>query len=378
MPETRDNPNTRRAFWKPNSTVARKQEGRTAQAGPCTLTPPQTPAGALSRRHLLGTAALLCALLVPAHGAGDQHPEEFTLLHITDTHVCDLKGHHSLFVKLRGHHEVGAEVLRDFLLTVPRKTSADAVIITGDLIDFYATEPRPGEVRSGQIDYFAKAVGVSPVPVWMTLGNHDIGSLTIDPATGKFKVSRHDAHKARAKWIREFECFRNGTHYAVARTVGDTKFRLVFLDNYFPLNTGESNFFGDRFQMDWLAYQLRQDPDERIVVFTHIPIRIAEPDSNSSEPEAAARWESVPKIYYDRFLQLLDEHPSVVAVVAGHRHENVIETVRLPSGRELTQVQTADLQPDPGNWRIIRLTEKTVEISYPESSESERKIGLHN
>jgi hypothetical protein len=43
-------------------------------------------------------------------------------------------------------------------------------------------------VREGQIKRFAEAVKDCPVPLWLTLGNHDVGNLTIDPATGKFQV----------------------------------------------------------------------------------------------------------------------------------------------------------------------------------------------
>ena len=57
---------------------------------------------------------------------------------------------------------------------MPEQVGADALVITGDLIDFYEGETVEGTLRAGQIEPFTALLSQSKIPVWMTLGNHDI------------------------------------------------------------------------------------------------------------------------------------------------------------------------------------------------------------
>ncbi|MDD4270804.1 MAG: metallophosphoesterase [Pirellulaceae bacterium] len=140
----------------------------------------QTSAKPLAR--FVGIMPLLLLLfggLLPAAGA--DHPSSFTILHVSDTHVCKLEGYTKQLAKKLEHFGRGYEPLRQLLSTVPGQVAANAVVITGDMIDFYEGEAGDGSLSAGQIEHFASLLPLMNVPLWLTLGNHDIQTHASSP-----------------------------------------------------------------------------------------------------------------------------------------------------------------------------------------------------
>ena len=285
----------------------------------------------------------------------------FTILHVTDTHVCKLEGYNSQLVKKRDHFGHGYEPLSQLLSTVPGQVGADAMVITGDMIDFYEGETADGRLWAGQIEHFATLVPQLKVPLWMALGNHDLqthaNSVDGVARIGGRSTANPHSQAARAAWIRQCECFRNGTYYARDVHVGNTHWRLYFLDNGYKVLSGPSSeiYWGVP-QLEWLTNELRQSPDQKAILFFHIPLSESPRTADAGEPQG---------IY-----KILDDHPSVVAAFCGHGHKNIVfDKIKLPAGHAITQVETAAFGYDRNAWRTIKLSEDTITVSEAGSSQ---------
>lgn len=102
-------------------------------------------------------------------------PDTLSFLRITDTYVIsDLGFYHTGIEGDRKHYGLGNEPLKHFLHATPEKTNCDFVDITGDLIDFFEAQTGDGKMLDFQADQFVRLTDGSPVPVFATLGNHDI------------------------------------------------------------------------------------------------------------------------------------------------------------------------------------------------------------
>ena len=120
--------------------------------------------------------------------------------------------------------------LNMFLESAKAKLNADLIVITGDLIDIYEGETPYGSLLADQIDYFKMIVQKSPTPLLLTLGNHDITTYYsgLNPAQDDHQFH---AQRARADWITNLSCFRQGTYYSRPVRVGNTTYRFIFGDN---------------------------------------------------------------------------------------------------------------------------------------------------
>ena len=105
--------------------------------------------------------------------------EVYKVVQLSDTHLCNLDGYHPAFVQSRSHYGDGVESLRQFLTSRSRQMHVDAIIITGDLIDFFEAETAGGSWLSTQIEQFAPLFNQSETPLLMTLGNHNIQALFV-------------------------------------------------------------------------------------------------------------------------------------------------------------------------------------------------------
>jgi 3',5'-cyclic AMP phosphodiesterase CpdA len=302
---------------------------------------------------------LLVCLFSAFHVAAQS--DTLSFLHISDSHLIfdfekiqpDLAGNRKGFTH-------GQESFNRFCQNVPQQTNADFVVFTGDLIDFYEGETKNNEMFGTQIEQFAQMLKACNIPVYATLGNHDIVSYSWDTAR---VTSQSKAPKARKVWKRNLDCFQNGIYYSHDYNVGQTNYRIIFLDdskNLFRNNkVGKVPFLGNA-QLRWLKRQLNESSDDIEIVLMHIPFFQQEPD------------EKVNKLY-----ATLSSHPSVKMVMAGHNHKNRILNFSA-EGVSFFQVQTAGLANNSEAWRLIRLTEKNILVSVQGKEESELIIKLEN
>ncbi|MCX8037938.1 MAG: metallophosphoesterase [Candidatus Sumerlaeia bacterium] len=319
-----------------------------------------------ARRMFLFFGLQIFLLLVVGcarHTALVHRDSSFTLLHLTDTHLCHLDQYHPTLIEKRKHYGNGREPLLRALTAGARKAGADAIVITGDLIDFFEGTTAKGDVRAGQVERFVRTASRARVPLWLTLGNHDISTHVIG-GKGESRPNQLRAQVARAAWIRQMDCFREGTGYFRDVRVGSRLWRLYFLDASYRAADEPTGNLWDRPQLDWLANELRQSPERTAILFFHIPLPVGDTNGDGDSFPVPKVW-PLPDTYQKGIFKILNDHPSVVAAFVGHNHKNIIEDIPLPAGHSVAQVETGAFAADPKNWRTITLTENALIISKP-------------
>ena len=279
------------------------------------------------------------------------------ILQISDTHlVSQLQYSNPIFAKLRSHLIGSTDSLKKFFKIYPQKYNADAVIINGDIIDYYKTvSSHFGNNLSNPISKFNSITKLCKKPLYLTLGNHDIASFLVNEIDST-KIEIHsDANNARAEWIREIPVFKNGTYYKKEYLVGKTKYHIFFLDNAYRLNdkyiNGQSRVL-DKIQLDWFNEQLEKIGSEPVILFLHIyfPIGDINGDGIYFRKNKSINWPDTVACS-DGLLKTLNEHSNIKAMFVGHQHRNVWEEIIFPSGNKIYQIETSALFKTTKNWR---------------------------
>lgn len=313
--------------------------------------------------------------LVPPSAYPAIKSDTLTILHITDTHICNLTGYHPFFAQKRQQYGQGAAPLMKFYSMIPRQTNADLVVNTGDNIDFFQEESANGDMVDTQVERYARLLDFCPVTLLCTLGNHDISDYWVD-SDSTYRTHQANAHQARAAWIRNVACFRDGTCYSRQFQVNDTQYRLIFLDNAYRTAKDPIPFVIDPMQLDWLNYQLQASKQDVEILFMHLPLPIE--DANQDKiifAKTPIKCDSS-TVSSNRLLKLLNDHSSIRLVVTGHGHKNIIEDATFLDGHVITQVETGAFADNPQNWRLIKLTGREILISNPGNSEIQYRISL--
>ena len=318
-------------------------------------------------------SALICVSMSIA-SAGS--PDTLDIVHISDTHICNLDGYHPRFVESQKHYGSGARVFAAFLKAIPGELNADALIITGDLIDFYEAETRRSEMLATQIEQFVTLTDPCPVPLYMTLGNRDITSYWVDEEDTTIDYLKHQIHaqKARATWIRTTPCFHNGTYYARDFAVGNTTFHFLFLDNGYSLHDGGRMI--DKPQLDWLVHHVDKAGADPVVIFMHIYLSVGDKNGDGLFfRQRELDWPDDTSCS-SGLLRVLNENRHIKALFVGHGHKNVIEKIDFPAGHDIYQCETGGFGDKPDNWRLLRFTDKSIVVCEPGVRRAERIISL--
>jgi len=310
-------------------------------------------------------------IVFPKFNYAQDSPNVLKILLLTDVHTCNLAGYHPAFVSSREHYGNGIEPLTIFLKTQPQKMGADAVVITGDLVDYFEAETEKGPWLATQIEQFSTIYYQCPVPVFLILGNHDIASYWIEGADGK-KSFQINTHKARAAWIRNISCFHDGTYYVRNFKVGATQYHFIFLDNGYSLRNGS---LIDKPQLDWLNYQVKAAGDDPVVIFMHRYLPVADLDGDGIAFNTKSPISINEQACSRGFLKTLNENENIKAIFVGHGHKNVSEEIPFPGGHKVLQTETAAFAQNPNNLRRINFYES--KISVYECGEEKVELELH-
>ena len=289
-----------------------------------------------------------------------QQNDTLSFLHISDIHlIFNVQMFQKDLAQNRSLYGNGVKPFKEFLKKVPGETRSDFVVATGDLVDMFEGEMAVGGKMKSQSEQFSRLLNSCKVPVYLILGNHDISSYSWKDSA---KVSTQIfAERARATWIKNADCFNEGTYFSQVYNVGKTSYRMIYLDNgynLFPPGSNLKNPYIDKIQLFWLKDQLQKSVDDIEIIMIHIPIT-----SNSVHQNPS-----------NEFYSLLSENPSVKLVLAGHDHKNAIKVFPSAQNNIITQVQTGSFGQNNDNWRVIRLTENKIIISLPGKTEKEIEI----
>ena len=325
------------------------------------------------------TFALLFTICCQAGKAdADGSSDTLTFIHVTDPHVCNLTGYQPFFTEKRKHFGNNAEPLSQFLKTVPKQRKSDLVIITGDNIDYYEAETETGAMLDTQIEQYARLIEVSEIPVYLTLGNHDLASYSVNAGSTQILNNQFNAVRARAAWSRNAPCFKDGTYYSRVFEVEKTTIRFIFLDNGYyateEVSDGLLPFIVDQPQLRWLDAQLKASDSDIEIIFMHMPLNYGKMEANKVLTEPISKYSAQGK-YYNLF-NVLEKNSSIRVLFAGHKHINSINNYTLQDGKKLTQVMTGAFGYDTANWRLVKLTKNNIIICFPNSSKPEYIIEL--
>lgn len=286
--------------------------------------------------------------------------DTLSFLHITDMHLMfNLENYDTDIVHHREYtrgYKGTNQKFDQFMQTTPDKTGSNMIIATGDMIDFFSSTTAEGETLEYQVEQFARLLDNYHHPLLLTLGNHDIFSYI----WGKNKVIPDQllTGSARAAWIRNFDCFRDGTYYSRIFEIGKTNYRLIFLDNSFYRFKKEENMVNpyiDKPQLHWLKDQLNKSENEIAIILMHLPFT-----------DESTLAESNNDLY-----TALSGESSVKLILAGHFHKGSVNKFPVGNNHEIIQVGTDALVNDANNWRLINLTENNIIVSSTGSTDNE-------
>jgi len=322
--------------------------------------------------RVLTMGVLWSAVYLPVSLANTSGLDTLTFIHVTDVHACNLTGYHTFFVEKRQHFGNNIRTFPEFLKTIPDKYDADFVIVTGDNIDYYEAETAKGDILDTQVEQYSNLIDQSKIPVYLTLGNHDIASYRINPGpvVGNNQL---DAERARATWMRNLPCFKEGTYYSHVFEIDTVTFRFIFLDNSYysteEISDGALPFTVDQYQLRWLDAELKASPSDVEVIFMHQPLPNGKPTDSKILTEPLSTYSVKAKTF--SLLNVLEKNSSTRILFAGHKHINLINRYILTDGENLTQIMTAAFGYGTTNWRVVKLTKDNVLISFPGKSEVE-------
>ncbi len=324
----------------------------------------------------LGVLFICLFYIVPRYdpGRAQTNNREFTFLHISDTHICNLAGYDPVFINARRKLLNNAKNLKNFFTVELNNFDIDAVFLTGDYLDFYEAKAQNGNNISTQIEQFCCLYKLCPVPFYMTLGNHDISSYRVAVDSS---IQHHQFHSNRAKadWIRNYDCFRCGTYYSKTVQAGSRKIRFIFLDNGYDLFDEENGNLLDKPQLDWLEHQAAGAENELILLFMHQYFPVGDTNGDGiAFSKKMEKWPN-PDICNKGFLKLINDSKSIVAAFVGDGHKNIVEEIDFPGGGKFYQIETAGFSENPNNWRIIKISDEIL-VSRPGSRETELRIVL--
>lgn len=293
---------------------------------------------------LLSISLLLVNLVAVAQ------QDTLSFLHVSDTHLMfNLESYDPRVVHHREEtrgYRYSNDHFKKFMHTIPKESNCDFVVITGDMIDFHDARTPKHNILEYQIEAFADLLDSFHVPIYLTLGNHDIFSY--EWGDNKVIPNQLKAGKARATWIHNFDVFREGNYYRRIFQVGKRIYRFIFLDDSFYQFGKEEEVtlpYIDKPQAHWLKAEIEESDDDIEIIFMHIPFTEKSLASSSS----------------NELLSLLSKYPTVKLVLSGHMHRD-IRTDIPQENSTLIQFETNSLANDVSNWRYVQVLEDKITV----------------
>ncbi|MFA7228076.1 MAG: metallophosphoesterase [Melioribacteraceae bacterium] len=326
---------------------------------------------------IAGFVILMTSVSVPVHA--QQKYDSLNVIHLTDLHICSWEGYSpDLRTKRRLQYADNQADFENFLRTMPLELHADAIMTSGDNIDFFAGEAVDGTLKAGQIENFVEVIGKSSVPVYLTLGNHEISTFYTKSAKDENVLlgGHYNAEKAKAAWIRNSKVFENGTYYSKIIRVGNTDYLFLFLEAIYRIEKNPTDAFWNPEMIEWLNHELEMNPDAIAVMFFHVPLPV--PDNNNdgvylSKPSVARPDKD---LYSSGIMKTLNDHKNISALFVGHNHENIIEEMIMPDGRKIPEIETGSFGEGKSNWRLLTFLSDKIKISVPGNIKNEFLIPI--
>ena len=163
----------------------------------------------------------------------------------------------------------------------------DAIVSSGDNIN-----------RPSKKDFFnfLKTSKQLKVPFYIAIGNHDVGLL--GNSTKRFYINTMKKHYLHIKPEGK------NTYYITDSIKG---YKFIFLDGVIDAQLSAHGFFPKE-QLVWLDNKLKTNENYKIIIVQHHPV----------VPPFEGGTHDV--VNSDEYLEIIDKHDNVVAVLSGHYH----------------------------------------------------------
>ena len=163
----------------------------------------------------------------------------------------------------------------------------DAIVSSGDNIN-----------RPSKKDFFnfLKTSKQLKVPFYIAIGNHDVGLL--GNSTKRFYINTMKKHYPHIKPEGK------NTYYITDSIKG---YKFIFLDGVIDAQLSAHGFFPKE-QLVWLDNKLKTNENYKIIIVQHHPV----------VPPFEGGTHDV--VNSDEYLEILDKHKNVIAVLTGHYH----------------------------------------------------------
>jgi 3',5'-cyclic AMP phosphodiesterase CpdA len=323
--------------------------------------------------------ALLVSLVISATTscALCQDADTLNILHTSDLHLLFNPDEcHPLLLDRHSVVRGSLDSLERFFKWIPRTTKADALIVTGDVLDMFEGETRTHKLLADQVEQLRAVYDKCPVPLLLTLGNHDITTYVVHDMDSTVVESQTSAERARASWSRNIPCFHDGTYYSRVFRAGRTNYHFLFLDNGYSLHDGGRVI--DKVQLDWLNEQVSSAGREPVILFFHIYFSVGDINGDGIyfKENGPLNWPTE-KQCSEGLLKLVNENRNIKAMVVGHGHSNVFEGIQFPNGHKVYQIETGSVSEGASNWRLFQFTNNRILVSKPGSKKEEFVIDLN-
>ncbi len=223
------------------------------------------------------------------------------------------------FVQATDIHYVSGDedmknVLKTFVKSVNRIKGLDFVIFTGDNIN----SPDIATLKE-----FLKTVRGIKAPVYYIIGNHDVSKNSGLDKDKYLEVLRAN-NIFHPIWKPNYKFNKKGYVFIIA-------------DGAKQIIPGPGGYY-KKDTLDWVDKQLTKNKHKNVVIIQHFPI-ISPRKSRTHQTYKA-----------DNYLEMLDKHKNVIAVISGHFHINKEE---MRNG--VYHVSTPAMMLEPHYYKLIEI-----------------------
>lgn len=223
-------------------------------------------------RKILSVMLLMLSLLFTAQEAFAKG-KNVRFIQVSDTHYSAESENANLWMK---------ELVKE----INKTENIDFVVFTGDNIN---------SPDANSLHKFLKIVDGIRKPYYLVIGNHDV-SKNNNLDKGKYlDIIRYHNWFSRA-WKPNYTFEKKG-------------FLFVVVDGAKEIIPGPNGYYKQE-TLDWLDKVLTKNSKKRVIILQHFPL--VEPRKMKSHRTYKA----------EEYLDLLDRHENVIAVVSGHYHHN--------------------------------------------------------
>lgn len=272
------------------------------------------------------------------------HPDELKIVQVTDVHYsgsCINVGPRML--------KHSGELLEDAVSQINNMKDVDIVVFSGDSVN----SPSKKDLIT-----FARIANKLKYPWYNTLGNHEVGIAGGMTKEKYFQILEAINLNYSSLTLRDM-AFK--PYYLITPK---KDYKVIFLDGVIDDKISSNGQFSEK-QLAWLDEKLTHYSDKKIVIVQHFPV--VEPIKSRTHRVLNAQ----------QYLDILDKHNNVVAVLAGHYHCS-----KVVNRNNVLHITTPALIQYPNAFRVITISEdcgktnvkiETVETGLKDVQEKSRQ-----